>query len=409
MKRKLLSVALAALIALGVAASFAACAPKTVMTESGRVDYFASEVLPNVKFDPASYASIKLTLSADLLIDDGDVRDTIDLLRFEKRSVVNGLTQVTDQPLRMGDDAYIYYRGVVDGKEFEGGSNMDQTSPYELGLGSGAFIPGFAEQLVGVIPSNTSKDKPHAVNVTFPENYGAKELAGRKATFYVVVEYAVQYNMPAYDRDFIINVAMHTPSSADIDDKALFAEYEATVRKNLEEQNKENVDMAKYNALWDYLLTKFECKELPEEEVDYYYNRSVSQIESEYRSYSTDTATGTMFLSEYPTLDDYARVRAGATEGKDWKALMREYAEVVVQKDMIGHAVAEKEGIEALTDEEYNKEVEYWVEYYESYNGMLYTAEDIIKQMGEEYLRESAFAMKMQNFFYDRVTVTYAN
>ena len=409
MKRKLLSVALAALIALGVAASFAACAPKKVLTESGRVDYFASEVLPNVKFDPDSYANIKLTLSSDLLVDDEDVRDTIDRLRFEKRSVANGLEQVKDQPLRLGDDAYIYYRGVIDGKEFEGGSNMDQSTPHELGLGSGTFIPGFEEQLVGVIPSETSKADPHAVNVTFPENYGAKELAGRKATFYVVVEYAVQYNMPAYDRNFIINVAMHTPSSADIDDKALFAEYEATVRKNLEEQNKENVDMAKYNALWDYLLTKFECKELPEEEVDYYYNRSVSQIESEYQSYSSDKATGSMFLSEYPTLDDYARVRAGATEGKDWKALMREYAEVVVQKDMIGHAVAEKEGIEALTDEEYNKEVEYWVEYYESYNGMLYTAEDIIKQMGEEYLRESAFAMKMQNFFYDRTTVTYAD
>ena len=409
MKRSLLSVTLAVLLVLGTVASLAACAPEEVITESGRVDYFESEVLPNVKFDPASYADIQLTLSSDLLVSDEDVRDTIDLLRFEKRSVVNGLAQVTDQPLRMGDDAYIYYRGVIDGKEFETGSNMDQSTPYELGLGSGAFIPGFEEQLVGVVPSETSKEKPYAVNVTFPENYGTKELAGRKATFYVIVEYAVQYNMPAYDRNFIINVAMHTPSSSDLDDKALFAEYEATVRKNLEEQNKEDLNMAKYNALWDYLLTKFECKNLPEEEIDYYYNRSISQIENEYKSYATDTATGTMFLSEYPTLDDYALVRSGTTPGNSWKDTMKKYAEVVVKKDMIGHAVAEHEGIETLTDEEYNKEVEYWVEYYESYTGMLYTAEEITSQMGEEYLRESAFAIKMQNFFYDRTTVTYVD
>ena len=116
-----------------------------------------------------------------------------------------------------------------------------------------------------------------------------------------------------------------------------------------------------------------------------------------------------MFLSEYPTLDDYALVRSGTTPGNSWKDTMKKYAEVVVKKDMIGHAVAEHEGIETLSDEEYNKEVEYWVEYYESYTGMLYTAEEIISQMGEEYLRESAFAIKMQNFFYDRTTVTYVD
>ena len=409
MKRKLLSVTLAVLTVLGVAASFAACSPKRVVTESGRVDYFESEVLPSVKFDPASYADIRLTLPSDLLVSDEEVRDTIDLLRFEKRTAVNALTQVKDQPLRLGDDAYIYYRGVMGGKEFSGGSNMDQSTPHELGLGSGSFIPGFEEQLVGVVPSETSRENPHAVNVTFPENYGATELAGKAATFYVVVEYAVQYNMPAYDRNFIINVAMHTPSSKDLSDKALFAEYEATVKKNLEEKNREDLDMAKYNALWNYLLDKFECTDLPEEEIEYYYNRSISQIESEYKSYSTDTATGAMFLSEYPTLDDYALVRSGTAPGNSWKDTMKGYAEVVVKKDMIGHAVAEHEGIETLSDEEYNKEVEYWVSYYETYNGMLYTAEEVIAQMGEEYLRESAFAIKMQNFFYDRTTVTYAD
>ena len=174
MKRSLLSVTLAVLLVLGTVASLAACAPEEVITESGRVDYFESEVLPNVKFDPASYADIQLTLSSDLLVSDEEVMDTIDLLRFEKRSVVNGLTQVTDEPLRMGDDAYIYYRGVIDGKEFEGGSNMDQGTPYELGLGSGAFIPGFEEQLVGVVPSETSKEKPHAV---FPERRAAIRYA----------------------------------------------------------------------------------------------------------------------------------------------------------------------------------------------------------------------------------------
>ncbi len=85
---------------------------------------------------------------------------------------------VTDRPSRMGDELLLDYAGYMDGEPFEGGSAQGQT----LVLGSGAFIPGFEEQLVGKQPGDTAE-----VRVTFPERYHAAILAGREAVFRCVV------------------------------------------------------------------------------------------------------------------------------------------------------------------------------------------------------------------------------
>ena len=75
----------------------------------------------------------------------------------------------------------------------------------------------------------------------------------------------------------------------------------------------------------------------------------------------------------------------------------------MVKKDMITHAIGEAEGIESVTDEEYQAQVDYWVEQYSGYM----SADEIIQNMGELYLRESAFAVKMGDWLLERVTFTY--
>ena len=78
-------------------------------------------------------------------------------------------------------------------------------------------------------------------------------------------------------------------------------------------------------------------------------------------------------------------------------------SELLVQKDMITHAIAEMEGLETVTEEEFNKQVEYWVDQYYGYM----TAEDIIQNMGEVALTEGAFKEKLDKWLMDQVTFTY--
>ncbi len=367
-------------------------------TAAPRYDYMEAEVLPDVTVDASVYTDLHLTLPADLQITDQDVMDYIDYLCFNSRTALNDGAEMTDEAMKIGDDAYIYYRGEVDGVEFEGGSNWDDESPYALGLGSGAFIPGFEEGLVGVIPAEATKENPVAVHVTFPENY-SEELAGKDAVFYVAVEYAIQYDVPTYDVDFVENILMYEwEKDFYASDKARLAEFEAYVRTYLEEDIAEDVENEKINAIWTYLIDTVACQNLPQLELDFYYNAYLSEIEYYYEYYST--YGGESFLEEYPTLEDFAPALVGV---EDWKAELTDMSHDMVKKDMITHAIAELEGIEVVTDEEYQAEIDYWVSYYSGYM----TEEEIIASMGEIYLRESVFADKMQEWLLDRVTFTF--
>jgi FKBP-type peptidyl-prolyl cis-trans isomerase (trigger factor) len=114
-----------------------------------------------VEIDRTDYVDITLTVPNSLKVEDKDVQDYLATgILFKYRAAVNGTAMVKDQALKQGDDAYIYYKGFVDGKEFDGGSNWDDQSPYKLGLGSGAFIPGFEESLWVLFPTRPPRKTP---------------------------------------------------------------------------------------------------------------------------------------------------------------------------------------------------------------------------------------------------------
>ncbi len=370
-------------------------------TQMPRYDYFEAEVAPDVTLDKSVYSSMKLELPKDLLITDEEVQNYLNLLIFQERVAVNGDTKVYDQPLKLGDTAYIYYRGTVDGKEFEGGSNMDDKASYGLGLGSGSFIPGFEEGLVGVIPNQTSKDNPAEVKVTFPEGYN-EELGGKDAIFYVVVEYAVQYTLPEYNREFVENELDYESTKEHVTEKSFLKEFEEYLKTVLEEKNAEYVKSAQTDALWTYLTDKVVCVNLPQMELDYYTASYMNEINAAYEYYST-SANKDQFLKLYPTVGDFAIVFMGYEKGADWEAEIAKQAELMVKKDMLVHAIAEWENIETVTDKELENEINYWIEYYGGY----VTKEDILENIGEAYLRESAFAVKMYDYLIANCTFEY--
>jgi FKBP-type peptidyl-prolyl cis-trans isomerase (trigger factor) len=186
-------------------------------------------------------------------------------------------------------------------------------------------------------------------------------------------------------------------------DAAYLSEFEDYVREYLESDIAEDVEYEKMNALWNHLTEKAACQNLPQLELDYYYNAYLEEIEYYYDYYKS--YGGTSFTEQYPDFDAFAKSYMGVEADGDWKAELNKLCEDMVKKDMITHAIAELEGLETLTEEEYNAEIQYWVDYYQGYM----TKDEILANMGEAVIREGALAAKVQEWLLERVTFTYAD
>ena len=366
-----------------------------------RYDYIEAEVSPNVDIDRADYTNLTLTVPDSLRVEEEDVQAYIKGLLFQARTAVNGTAMVKDQALKLGDDAYIYYKGFVDGKEFDGGSNWDDESPYKLGLGSGNFIPGFEDALVGVVPNQTSKTNPAKITVTFPEGYN-EELGGKEAVFHICVEYSVQYTVPEYTKDFVINdLEYETQNEFYASDKAVLSEFERYVENYLTTSMEKDLENAKIDALWNHLTEKAVCSNLVADEVSYYFGAYKSELEYYYENYKS--YGGEQFTTLYPDLGSFALVYFGLDAEAEWEAELTRMAELMVKKDMIAHAIGEREGLETVTEEEFKAQVKYWVDYYYGYM----TEAEIIRNMGEVFLKETAFSEKLDKWLMKQVTFTY--
>ena len=161
---------------------------------------------------------------------------------------------VEDRAAANGDITSIDFQGFVDGVAFEGGKGTD----YALTLGSGTFIPGFEDQLVG---ANTGDHVE--VKVTFPEEYQAKELAGKEAVFQCDVKKIETKEVPELDDEF----------AKDVSEFDTLAEYKEDVKKKLTEKKEKEARTAKENAAVDKaienaqmdipeLMTKTECRQM---------------------------------------------------------------------------------------------------------------------------------------------------
>lgn len=147
----------------------------------------------------------------------------------EKVIEQNARFEEVERPAKNGDKVVLDYSGSVDGKKFDGGTAEGQT----LDLGSGAFIPGFEEQLVGM-RAGEEKD----IHVTFPEQYHAKELAGKPAVFSVKLVSVKEKQLPKADDEF----------AQDVSEFDTFEEYQADLKeklkKRVEAQNKRELENA---------------------------------------------------------------------------------------------------------------------------------------------------------------------
>ena len=173
-------------------------------------------------------------------VSDEDVDKEINLVR-ERNSRE---TEVTDRAAEMGDTAVIDFEGFCDGVAFEGGKGTD----YALKLGSGSFIPGFEEQVAG-----KNIDEEFDVNVTFPAEYHAADLAGKEATFKCKIHAITKVDLPELDDDF----------AKDVSEFDTFAEYKADVQSKIERRHESEADRAVEDKLMEALIEKLEA-DIPE-------------------------------------------------------------------------------------------------------------------------------------------------
>ena len=158
------------------------------------------------------------------------------------------MADVTDRAVENGDSVNLNYLGTVDGEAFEGGTAENQT----LVIGSGHFIPGFEEQMIGM-QIGEEKD----LNVKFPEEYHAENLKGKDAVFHVKVNGIQTKVAPALDDDF----------AADVSEFDTFADYRANIEKELTERAQKNADTQLENELVQQAVDAADC-DIPQAMID---------------------------------------------------------------------------------------------------------------------------------------------
>ena len=192
-----------------------------VQMEKGKDLIFTAVVQVKPEVELGKYKGISLK-KVEYKVEDKDVEK--ELKQMQDRN--SRLVTVDDRPLENGDIATIDFEGFVDGVAFEGG----KAEGHELEIGSGAFIPGFEEQLVGM-----KIDEERKIKVTFPKEYFSKDLAGKDATFKVKLHEIKKKELPELDDEF----------AKDVSEFDTLNELKASIKERLE---KDNEQKAKYET-----------------------------------------------------------------------------------------------------------------------------------------------------------------
>ncbi len=301
-----------------------------------------------------NYKGIEVA-AVDASVTDEQIQDEIDAMLSDYTTY----TEVTDRPVESGDVVNIDYTGYLDGTAFENGADTD----FDLTIGSGAFIPGFEDAIIGHEVGTT-----FTIDVTFPEGYNEK-LGGKETQFEIVLHSISEPNVPEYTDSFVQSVSEY----------ATVAEFEAALREIIAEQNEEQKLTTIINAAWTELIGNTEILGYPEEEVD----ELVGILVDNYTLYATQA--GRSSLEEYLTQDMNMTL-------DEFNANAEAYAQSTLSETMVIYVIAKAEGIEITAEDYAEGSAEYAVLY--GFN----TAAELEEYYGEELVMESLLWDKVLEF-----------
>ena len=270
-------------------------------------------VKPEVEL--GEYAGLTVTKEAKN-VNEADV--DAEVKRMQDR---NGRLLTREGAAENGDTVDIDFEGFVDGKAFEGG----KAEHYSLVLGSGSFIPGFEDQVVG-----HSAGEEFDVNVKFPEEYGAAELAGKDATFKIKLHEVKYKELPTLDDDF----------AKDVSEYDTLDELKDSIRNNIKTNLDKQAEQKVENDLMDQVIANMKA-DIPDAMVDSRIDELVQDFE--YR-----------ISQQGLKLADYLKYMGMNIE--QFRAQFKEQADKQVKMRLAMEAIVAKEGITA-SDEEFEEEV----------------------------------------------------
>jgi trigger factor len=286
--------------------------------EKGKSLIFTAKVTVKPEVKLGEYKGLEVE-KMDTTVTDEDVEN--ELKRLQERHAE--LVVKEDGKIENGDTAVIDFEGFVNGEAFEGGKGEN----YSLEIGSGTFIPGFEEQLVG-LEAGAEKE----IEVTFPEEYHAKELAGKPATFKIKVHEIKTKQLPALDDEF----------AKDVDEEVeTLDELKAKIKQRLEEAKKNEAETTLRNTLVEKAAENAEI-DIPEVMVKNETDRMLKEFEQRLQMQGLNLELYYQFSGQ-----DEAALREQ----------MKEDAEKRVRVSLTLEAIAKAENIE-VTEEDINKELE---------------------------------------------------
>lgn len=290
-------------------------------------------------------------------VTDEDVQNEID------NALANYPVEV-DQAAKEGDTVNIDYVGKIDGEEFDGGSDQGA----DLKLGSGKFIDGFEDGLIGA-----RKGETRTLNLTFPED-STQDLAGKAVEFTVTVNAVKEPLSEPTDQWVADNIEGYDN----------IADYKAGIRSEQEESNEQTAENQVRYAAWTQVIDNCTINEYPETLVEVGKKLYEQQVET---------------YAKYAGMELDAYIESSGLTQEEYQSNMEEYGKNVAAQALVCQAICDKEGF-AIGDDDYQKALQDMLTEYGC------TEEELIQTYGQDNVEQSIMLNRVSNLILENANVT---
>lgn len=290
-------------------------------------------------------------------VTDEDVQNEID------NALANYPVEV-DQAAKEGDTVNIDYVGKIDGEEFDGGSDQGA----DLKLGSGKFIDGFEDGLIGA-----RKGETRTLNLTFTEDY-TQDLAGKAVEFTVTVNAVKEPLSEPTDQWVADNIEGYDN----------IADYKAGIRSEQEENNEQTADNQVRYAAWTQVIDNCTINEYPETLVEVGKKLYEQQVET---------------YAKYAGMELDAYIESSGLTQEEYQSNMEEYGKNVAAQALVCQAICDKEGF-AIGDDDYQKALQDMLTEYGC------TEDELIQTYGQDNVEQSIMLNRVSNLILENANVT---
>lgn len=290
-------------------------------------------------------------------VTDEDVQNEID------NALANYPVEV-DRAAKEGDTVNIDYVGKIDGEEFDGGSDQGA----DLKLGSGKFIDGFEDGLIGA-----RKGETRTLNLTFPEDY-TQDLAGKAVEFTVTVNAVKEPLSEPTDQWVADNIEGYDN----------LADYKAGIRSEQEESNEQTAENQVRYAAWTQVIDNCTINEYPETLVEVGKKLYEQQVET---------------YAKYAGMELDAYIESSGLTQEEYQSNMEEYGKNVAAQALVCQAICDKEGF-AIGDDDYQKALQDMLTEYGC------TEDELIQTYGQDNVEQSIMLNRVSNLILENANVT---